>query len=60
MINRQYIVETLGAIQGGYPWQVSQFDDPELGMRYFVQVENPRFKEDDGSDVYLVFEVFED
>lgn len=60
MIDREYIKNALRAVEDGYSWSVSQFNDPELGMRYFVQVQNPRFREDDGSDVYLCFEVFDE
>jgi hypothetical protein len=47
------IKKALQAIKDGYEYQVIQFT-PRL---YYIKVENPKFKLDDGSDEFMVIEV---
>ena len=46
--------KTLEAIADGYPYSWEYF--PQIGTA-IVLVENPEYQEDDGSGVYLGFEV---
>lgn len=47
------IKEIVQAIADGYSYEVIQFT-PRL---YYIKVENPKFKPDEGSDPFMVIEV---
>lgn len=54
---KEELKKALQAIADGYKYEIVSHLDDHYGDSHYVSVENPDFKEDDGSDKNLVFEV---
>lgn len=53
----QELKKALQAIADGHKYEIVSHPIDHEDIRHYVYVRNPDFKEDDGSDVYLTFEV---